>query len=133
MPYVHDRFPELDASLRELVQEHSRIAGEPLHLAIAYDAGRDHDDVSRSSSSATSAPSWWTRIAASSRSSSRGIESFRKGGPGRAFAWCSPSPTELDVALRESWPTVVELRRAVATGAYEVLREDEDGGERWHD
>jgi hypothetical protein len=127
MPYMKPRFPELDAPLRALVQEHGRIDDEPLHLAIAYDAGRDGADVFLFELIGNFGANLVGPDRRLFETTFAGERVFPAGGRRPDLRLVLTSPTELDVALRDRWPAAVELRHAIAAGAYDVLYEDEVG------
>ncbi len=45
MKWLSQRFPHLRRQLLDLAKQHLEIADQPLHLAIAYDPGRDSQDI----------------------------------------------------------------------------------------
>ena len=45
MKWLSQRFPHLGRQLLDLAKQHLKLRDEPLHLAVAYDPGRDSQDI----------------------------------------------------------------------------------------
>jgi hypothetical protein len=128
MPYIHDRFPHLEAALRELVQAHQELdANEPLHLAIAYEPARDQEDVFLFELVGNFGANLVDPDRRFLETTFAGERVFPEGGHVPDLRVLLTSPTELDVALREHWPAAVELRDAISKGRYDVLSQDPVG------
>jgi hypothetical protein len=131
MPYITSRFPEFDSSLRALVQEHGNIDGEPLHLAVAYDAGRDSDHVFLFELIGNFGSNLVDPDRRLFETTFAGARVFPEGERRPDLHVVLTSPSELTVALQESWPAAVALQRAIAAGNYDILYQDAVGKEAW--
>ncbi len=118
MPYIQPQFPEIEAPLRELVQQHRRIADEPLHLALAYNAGREQEHVFVFELIGNFGADLVDPERRIFETTFAGAQVFPAGGRRPNLRLLLTNPTELQEALRERWPAIEELRKAVASQNY---------------
>ena len=128
MRFTIDRFPHLDASLRELARKHRELQDEPLHLALLYDPGRETEDV------------FLFELLGNFGRNEIGEEeelfevTF---GPtdalplstGQHLHLVLSNPREFAHALARDWDSAREIREAVRRGDFEILFEDDIGQE----
>lgn len=131
MPYIKPKFPEIDGPLRELVQEHGNIDGEPLHLAVAYDAGHDHDHVFLFELISNFGSNLVDPDCRLFETTFAGTRVFPEGERRPDLHVVFTSPSEFAVALRDRWPAAVALQRAIAAGDYDILHQDDVGRKAW--
>jgi len=128
MGWTSKRFPRLAKRIRGLAEQHRELKDEPLHLAIAYDPGRDEQDVFLfellSNFGGNDVNPEEELFEASFESS----KSFPLG-HGQRLHLVLTNPPELRVALESRWKLAEELRDALKRGDYEVLYEDQVGRE----
>jgi hypothetical protein len=109
----------------ELVQAHQRLQDEPLHLAIAYDPGRERDHVflfeivGNFGSELIDPDRRFFEVGFS------GAQVFMARPPDLRLVLTSP--TEFREALRDGWPVIAELRRAIASQRYQIMYQDDVG------
>src|SRR5947207_1117771 len=126
MQWTTQRFPGLEAQIRDLVRQHLEISDEPLHLAMTYEPGRDSSDIflfelAGNFGGNDISPS--TQLFEVGFGSSLGLSLE----PGQSLLLVLTNPEEFRVALEQHWPTAEEIRDAVRRGDFEVLHSDETG------
>ena len=121
-----DRFPQFEAPLRRLTDQHRELVDEPLHLAISYlPATRDQQDI------------FLFEVASGF---AEGINPERDlfevtylpasgfpMGPNEQLHLILTNPHELEIGLEEGWPVVSEIVNAVRAEDYRVLYADDIG------
>ena len=122
--WTSERFPQFESAIRQLTEQHRQLKDEPLHLAVSYGPQRDQQDI------------FLFEVIGGDHPLSLDHELFETvftsttGFPMRAdqnLHLVLATPAELETALREGWPSAEEVRRAVASGDYQVLHADEVG------
>jgi hypothetical protein len=124
--WTADRFPQIEAALNRLTEQHRELADEPLHLAISYlPATRDQQHIYLfeviDGAAETISPE--RDLFESEFSATPGFPM----GPNEQLHLLLTNPRELDVALSESWPLAEEVVGAIRIGDYKVLHADEIG------
>ena len=126
MQWTTQRFPRVEAQIRDLVGQHREIRDEPLHLAMAYEPGRDSSDVflfellgNFGGNDVNPDPQLFE--VAFGPSLGLALEL------GQNLHLVLTNPEEFRVALEQHWPTAEEIRDAVRRGDFEVLHADETG------
>ena len=123
--WTSERFPQFESAIRQLAEQHRQLKDEPLHLALAYDPGREQQDIFLIEV-----------IGGNGDQLSIGHELFETvftssaGFPMRTdqrLHLLLTTPAEWESALRENWPSASEIRRAIAWGDYQILHADEVG------
>jgi hypothetical protein len=128
MGLTNERFPGLAKRIRGLAEQHRELKDEPLHLAIAYDPGRDEHDVFLFELLGNFGGNDVSPDAELFEASFEGSQSFPMK-RGQRLHLVLSNPEELRVALERRWKLAEELRGAVKRGDYEVLYEDQVGRE----
>ncbi len=132
MPYLQTNFPALEAPLRALVEEHTQIEGEPLFLAVAYDAGRDGGHVFLFELIGNFGSNMVDPDRRFFETTFAGARVFPKDGLRPDLRVVLTSPSELTVAIQDHWTAVAELRRAIGAGTFDLLHEaGEEGHTAW--
>jgi DNA-binding transcriptional LysR family regulator len=126
MPWLLQRHPGLDQQLRELTERHRELEDEPLHLALAYDPGRDQDDVFVCEVLGNFAGGEANPDGELFEVTFHSTPQFPMA-IGRSLHLVLTSLPELQVALAQGWDSAIELRDAVRRGDCEILFEDEVG------
>jgi hypothetical protein len=126
MKWLSQRFPHLRRQLLELAKQHLRLRDEPLHLAMAYDPGRDSQDVFLfelldNFGGNEINPDAVLFEATFGASSSFSLE------PDQRLHLILTNPAEFRTALDRRWPTADEVRDAVHRGDFEILYSDQIG------
>jgi len=126
MNWLSQRFPHLGRQFRDLAEQHRKLRDEPLHLAIAYDPGRDFRDIflfelldNFGGNEINPDAQLFEATFGSSKSFS--LE------PGQRLHLILTNPEEFRTALDQHWPTAEEVRDAVRRGDFEILHSDEIG------
>jgi hypothetical protein len=123
--WISDRFPQFESSIRQLTEQHSQLQDEPLHLAVSYGPERKQQDIFL-----------FEVIGGNDRRLCEDHELFEtvftstSGFPMRTdqnLHLVLTTPAEWETALREGWPSAEEIRKAIASGDYKILYEDEIG------
>jgi len=122
--WTTQRFPQFEAAIRRLAEDHRGIEGEPLHLAISYGPDRDQEDV--------------FLLEVIGGPFVQGINSERElfetaftSTPGfpmgmdQKLHLVLTTPEEFQTALREQWPSALEIVEAIRRGDYSKLQADE--------
>lgn len=124
--WISECFPQFEAQLQQLVQQHRDLKDEPLHLALAYAPMRDQQDIFLFEVV--------SNVAAMVVNPDRELfETVFASTPG--FAMNSnqrlhlllTSPEEFRVAMEENWPSAQEILAAVRADDFQVLCTDEIG------
>ncbi len=113
--------------ISKLIEEHRQFKDEPLILALYYDAGDDPREMHFLEVI--------ENFGANSVNPDRELFEWTYDAPGpegarRTWHHVMTSPPEFETALRENWRQAEQVRKAVATGRYEVLFMSEHGGIR---
>ncbi len=121
-----DRFPQFEAAIRRLTEQHRELVDEPLHLAIAYHpALRDGQHIFL-----------FEVIGSPGESINPEQDLFEvvyettaafPMGPNEQLHLILTNPRELEVALREGWYLAGEVVNAIRAKDYELLYKDEVG------
>ncbi len=119
-----DRFPQFEAAIRRLAEQHRELVDEPLHLAIAYHpALRDQQHIFL-----------FEVVGGPGESINPERDLFEvvyettpafPMGPNEQLHLVLTNPQELEVALREGWYLAVEVVNAIQARDYEVVYKDE--------
>ncbi len=124
--WTADRFPQFEASIRGLTNQHRELVDEPLYLAISYfPASRDPDHI------------FLFEViggVADRMTSERDLfettflpSSGFPMGPNEQLHLVLTNPHELEIGIREDWPLVSELVDAIHRDDYKVLYADDTG------
>jgi hypothetical protein len=123
--WTSERFPQFEAAIRQLTNEHRELEDEPLHLAISYSPLRDQQDIFL-----------FEVIGSSNESISSDRELFETTfqstsgfplAPNQRLHLVLTNPSEWETALRESWPLAMEVMNSIRSGDFQVLHEDNIG------
>ena len=128
MQWTAQRFPGLDRQIRGLAKQHSALRDEPLHLAIAYDPGRETGDVFLFELLGNFGGNEINDDAKFFEVTFDSSPSFALA-KGQKLHLVLTNPPELRVALDQHWPTAEEVRHALRRGDFEVLHSDDVGRE----
>lgn len=119
-------FPRFDAQVRDLTKQHRELEDEPLHLAICYSPKRDRQDIflleaigGNCGDSISSDQELFETTFASSPSFPMAA--------GQQLHLILTNRPELEVALSEGWPSVLEVVDAIQSNDYQKLYSDETG------
>lgn len=126
MEWTTQRYPALAEPIRALAAQHRELEDEPLHLAIAFDPGREPEDVFLFELLGRFGLDEVGRDRELFEVTFPSTTSFPMGGDRRLHLILT-NRKELQAALRDGWQTAEELRRAVRRGDYELLYADEIG------
>lgn len=120
-----ESFPQFEEALRRLTNEHLELKDEPLHLALAYSSPRDSQDIFllevigfRVESDESEGNFFEVSYANTADFSME---------PEQKLHLILTDPKELKTALRDAWPTMVEIVGAISRDDFKVLFEDEVG------
>ena len=121
--WISDRFPQFEAALRRLTEQHRELVDEPLHLAVSYlPAVRDQQHIFLFE--VIGAP--WESL-----NPERDLfEATFAATPGfpmgqdEQLHLILTNPRELEIALQEGWPLASEVVNAIRAGNYVVLYKD---------
>lgn len=122
--WTTERFPQFEAQVRRLVEQHRQIEGEPLHLALCYCPEREQDDIFLLEVIETPYQDGSDRDLFEVTFQS--TPSFPMEPDGRLHLILT-SPPEMETALAEQWPLAVELVAALRAGDYAILHSDDAG------
>jgi hypothetical protein len=128
MKWLSQRFPHLRRQLLELAKQHLKLRDEPLHLALAYDPGRDSQDIflfELLDNFGGNEINPDAELFEATFGSSNGFSLE----PGQKLHLILTNPAEFRTALDRRWPTAEEVRDAVQRGDFEILHSDEIGRE----
>ena len=121
------RFPQFEAAIRRLTEQHRELEDEPLHLALSYlPAQRDQQDIflfevvgSPGESINPERDLFEATFAATPGFPMRQDEQLHL---------ILTNPRELKIAVRDGWPLANEVVNAIHVGDYKVLFRDALGG-----
>ncbi len=125
--WTAQRFPKISKQIKALARKHRGLKGEPLHLAIAYAPQDDSDDVvlfEVVGGLGLEEVSPEKDLFKVSFESSPALQMET----GQQLHIVLTNPTEAQVAVKQQWPLLSELRRALQRGSAEVLYKDKEGG-----
>lgn len=125
--WTTDRFPQFEAEVRRLTQEHRELEDEPLHLAISYDPGRDSQDIFLFEVIGDFARGEISPERDLFETTFHSTSEFPLAA-GEKLHLVLTSPEEFSVALAEDWPLATEIKNAVRRGDFQDLFHDEQGG-----
>jgi len=128
MQWTTERFPTFECQVRELADQHKELVDEPMHLAIAYDPGRDMRDIFLFELLGNFGRGEVSPDGELFEVTFRPSDDFPLERDQRIHLVLS-SPQEFRVALAQHWTSAEELRAAVGCGDYIVVFEDETGHE----
>lgn len=124
--WTADRFPQFEAAIRRLTEQHRELVDEPLHLAVSYlPAMRDQQHIFL-----------FEVIGGPGESINPERDLFEAifettpgfpMGPNEQLHLILTNPRELEIALREGWSLASEVVNAIRARDYEVLYKDEVG------
>lgn len=124
--WTADRFPQFEAAIRRLTEQHRELVDEPLHLAVSYlPATRDQQHIFL-----------FEVIGGPGESINPERDLFETifettpgfpMGPNEQLHLILTNPRELEIALREAWSLANEVVNAIRAGDYKVLYKDEVG------
>ena len=124
--WTADRFPQFEAAIRRLTEQHRELVDEPLHLAVSYLPGmRDQQHIFL-----------FEVIGGPGESINPERDLFEAifetspgfpMGPNEQLHLILTNPRELEIALREGWSLASEVVNAFRARDYEVLYKDEIG------
>lgn len=124
--WTADRFPQFEAAIRRLTDQHRELVDEPLHLALSYlPALRDHQDIflfeviGGSAETISSEQDFFEAVF----TASPGFPME----PNEQLHLILTNPREVEVAIRDDWSLAKEVVDAIRAGDYEVLYSDEVG------
>jgi hypothetical protein len=124
--WVADRFPQFEAPIRRLAEQHRELVDEPLHLAVSYlPAMRDQRHIYLFE--VVGGP------AESINPERELFEAVFESSPGFPMAsdeqlhLILTNLRELEIALREGWSLAMEVVNAIRGGDYKVLCKDNVG------
>lgn len=124
--WTADRFPQFEAAIRRLTEQHRELVDEPLHLAVSYlPAMRDQQHIflfeviGDPGESINPERDLFETIFEST-------PGFPMG-PNEQLHLILTNPRELKIALREGWSLANEVVNAIRAGDYKVLYKDEVG------
>ena len=125
-PWTAERFPQFEAAIRRLTEQHRELVDEPLHLAVSYfPATREQQHIFL-----------FEVIGGLGESISPERDLFEvvfestpgfPMGPNEQLHLILTNPLELEIALREGWSLATEVVGAIRVGDYKVLYKDEVG------
>ncbi|HYW84856.1 MAG TPA: hypothetical protein VFB30_16450 [Spirochaetia bacterium] len=124
--WTADRFPQFEAAIRRLTEQHRELVDEPLHLAVSYlPVMRDQQHIFL-----------FEVIGGPGESINPERDLFEAifettpgfpMGPNEQLHLILTNPRELEIALREGWSLASEVVNAFRARDYEVLYKDEVG------
>lgn len=123
--WTTEKFPQFEEALQRLTDEHRELKDEPLHLAVAYSSPRASQDMfllevisSRVESDESEGNFFEVSFANTADFSME---------PEQKLHLILTDPKELKTALRNDWPTMVEISRAISEGDFAVMFADDVG------
>jgi hypothetical protein len=126
--WTADRFPQFEAGIRRLAEQHRELVDEPLHLAMSYLPARpdqQHVFLFEVIGGPGESINPERDLFEMTFASTPGLPM----GPSHELHLVLTYPRELEIALSEDWPLANELVEAIRRQEYEVLYND-DVGER---
>ena len=120
------RYPKYKKELRALAAQHKELKDEPLHLAVAYDPGRDREDmflfeiIGRLE---TGEPNPEKELFEVTFQSSPAYEMPFEG----RLHLILTSPQEFQEAVAKRWKLAGEFSKAVKRGDFAILHSDKVG------
>jgi hypothetical protein len=126
--WISETFPHFEEALRELVQQHRQLEGEPLHLAMTFAPERDPRDIfllEVLSGILSGTMNEDRELFEVSFLSSSGFPLE----PKQELHLILTNRTEFKAALDEGWSSAQEIVDAVREGNFRVLHQDDVGGE----
>jgi hypothetical protein len=124
--WTADRFPQFEAAIRRLTEQHRELVDEPLHLAVSYlPAMRDQQHIFLFEVIGGPGES-----VNPERDLFEAIYETTPGfpmGPNEQLHLILTNPRELEIALREGWSLASEVVNAIRARNYEVLYKDDVG------
>jgi len=125
--WTADRFPQFEAAIRRLTEQHRELVDEPLHLAVSYlPAMRDQEHIFLFEVVGSPVESINPE-----RDLFEAVFETTPGfpmGPNEQLHLILTNPRELEIALREGWSLASEVVNAIRARDYEVLYKDGVGG-----
>lgn len=125
MAEVMHEYPKADVDVVDwLISKHREIEDEPLLLAVHFSPRRDHGNIF--------VFEVIERFGRDSVSPDRELFEVTYGSasfpidPGREVHLVLTNPTELRTAVEQRWPSLLELRDAVSSGAARVVYQSRD-------
>jgi hypothetical protein len=126
--WTADRFPQFEAAIRRLTDQHRELVDEPLHLALSYlPALRNRQHIFLFEVIGDPGESINPE-----RDLFEAVFETTPGfpmGPGEQLHLILTNPREMEIALREGWSLASEVVNAIRAGDYEVLYKDEIGNQ----
>jgi len=123
--WTTERFPQFEAPIRRLMEQHRQLEDEPLHLAISYGPPREQQD------------SFWFAVIGGTDSMNPEGDLFESTFlPGSGFLMSSGQKLhliltnwqELQEAVRQGWPLAMEILLALRSPTdHKVLYADKTG------
>ncbi len=123
--WISERLPQFESAIRQLTEQHRQLKDEPLHLALSYAPQREQEDIFLLEIIGANGD----RLA-EERELFETVFTSRSGFPmkeSQRLHLLLATPAEWETALREGWPSVEEIRGAIAEGDYKILYADEVG------
>jgi hypothetical protein len=121
-----ERFPQFEAAIRRLTEQHRELEDEPLHLAVSYlPCKRDQHDIFLFEVIGTPGESINPErdLFEATFAATTGFPT----GQNEQLHLILTNPRELKTALQDGWPLARELVNAIRAGDYEVLYKDTVG------
>ncbi|HEV3003747.1 MAG TPA: hypothetical protein VGX78_04770 [Pirellulales bacterium] len=124
--WTADKFPQFEAAIRRLTDQHRELVDEPLHLAVSYlPAMREQQGI------------FLFEVIGGPGASINGERDLFEAtfaatpgfpmGPNEQLHLVLTNPAELEIALCEGWPLANEVVNAIAVGDFKVLHTDQVG------
>lgn len=121
--HASTHFPGFTREIQRLVNEHRQMADEPLLLAIYYRPEREPQDiflfeVIENFGGGAIDPDREMFEVTYNSTSGFPLE------PGQRLHLLLTNPKEFETAVRDNWPSLQELRRAIEAGDFRTLHSD---------
>ena len=124
--WTADRFPQFQAAIERLTEQHRELVDEPLHLAVSYlPSGRDQQDIFLFE--VIGAPWGSNNFEQDLFEVTYAATAEFPMGPDERLHLILTTPRELEIALSQGWPLASELADAIRAGDFKVLYQDEVG------
>jgi len=124
--WISERFPQFEAAIRRLTEQHRELVDEPLHLAVSYlPAERDQQHIFLFE--VISTPGESINLERDLFEVTFAATPGFPMGQDEQLHLILTNPRELEIALREGWPLANEVVNAIRAGDYKVLHNDEVG------
>jgi hypothetical protein len=126
--WMTQRFPQVERQIRDLARQHRELRDEPLHLAMAYEPGRESRDIflfELAGNFGGNEVSPDAQLFEVTFDSTPNLPME----PGQRLHLVLTNPKEFRAALDQHWQTAEEVRDAVRRRDFEVLHSDEIGQE----